>query len=201
MNITPVTLDGEHVRLVPLTAEHIDPLWEAGDHAELWRWTWAAVASRDDMRRYVDEALALAAAGRSLPFVTTDAATGRVIGSTRFANAEPAHRRVEIGWTWITPAWQRTRANTEAKLLMLRHAFEDWGCRRVELKTDALNDRSRNAMLRIGPQAEGLYRNHGNTDSGRSRDTAWFSIIDDEWPAVRERLQGLLGRPWQVPTP
>jgi N-acetyltransferase len=196
MEIVPVTLTGDHVRLVPMTLDHLDALWEAGRHPELWRWTWAAIASPADMRRYVEEALALAAAGRSLPFVTTDAATGRVIGSTRYGNAEPVHRRVEIGWTWITPAWQRTRVNTEAKLLMLRHAFEHWGCQRVELKTDALNEKSKNAMLRIGATAEGVFRKHGLTDTGRVRDTAWFSITDDEWPRVEGRLREMLARPW-----
>jgi N-acetyltransferase len=202
MQITPVTLSGDHVRLVPLTIDHVAELWEAGRYPELWKWTWAAIGSEEDMRRYVEEALALAAAGSSVPFATTDAASGRVIGSTRFGNAEPAHRRVEIGWTWITPAYQRTPINTEAKLLMLGHAFEAWGCQRVELKTDALNEKSKNAMLRLGARAEGVFRKHGITDAGRIRDTAWFSITDDEWPEVKARLIGMLARPWAaVPTP
>jgi N-acetyltransferase len=202
MKIEPVTLSGSHVRLVPLSPEHIPALWEAGRHEELWRWTWTQIRSRSDMERYVEEALQLAGTGKALPFATTDAATGRVIGSTRFGNAEPAHRRVEIGWTWISPEWQRTRVNTEAKLLMLRHAFESWGCQRVELKTDANNDKSRRAMLRIGASEEGVFRKHGLTDSGRIRDTAWYSITDDEWPAVHDRLEEMLARPWSpLPTP
>jgi N-acetyltransferase len=200
MRIEPVILEGSHVRLVPLSLEHVSALWEAGRHPELWRWTWTTVSSEDDMGRYVEEALSLAAAGTSLPFATTEAATGRVIGSTRFGNAEPTHRRVEIGWTWISPDWQRTPINTEAKLLMLQHAFDVWSCQRVELKTDALNEKSRNAMLRIGASEEGVFRKHGITASGRVRDTAWFSIVDDEWPAVRAQLTEMLARP-RTPLP
>jgi N-acetyltransferase len=194
MILSPTTLEGTHVRLVPLTREHVPALWEAGASPDLWRWTWSAVGSLTDMELYVEEALAAAAAGTALPFATTEAGTGRVIGSTRFGNAEPAHRRVEIGWTWISPAWQRTPVNTEAKLLMLRHAFGAWGCQRVELKTDALNERSRRAMLRIGAREEGIFRKHGITASGRVRDTAWYSITDDEWPAVEARLEQMLRR-------
>jgi N-acetyltransferase len=200
MEIKPVTLEGTHVRLVPLTVDHVSALWAAGDDPDLWRWTWNQPRSEEDMRGYVEEALRLQSAGTSLPFATVEAAGGRVVGSTRFGSAEPRHRRVEIGWTWIARAWQRTPINTEAKLLMLRHAFEHWGCQRVELKTDALNQRSQQAMLRIGAKPEGVFRKHGVTDSGRVRDTAWFSITDDEWPDVRRRLGDLLARPW-APTP
>lgn len=197
MTLSPVVLAGRHVRLVPLEQEHVAALWEIGDDPDLWRWTWTTVGSREAMQRYVDEALRLRDAGTALPFATTDAATGRVIGSTRFGSAEPAHRRVEIGWTWVARPWQRTPANTEAKRLMLGHAFEEWGCQRVELKTDALNERSRRAMLRIGAREEGVFRKHGITESGRVRDTAWFSITDEEWPAVKVRLDEMLARPWE----
>jgi RimJ/RimL family protein N-acetyltransferase len=151
------------------------------------------------MRRYVEEALARQASGAAIPFATTEAATGRVIGSTRFHNVEPAHRRVEIGYTWIAPPWTRTPVNTEAKYLMLRHAFESLGCVRVELRTDALNTRSRAAILRIGAKEEGTLRRHLRTDSGRFRDTVYFSILDDEWPDVKRRLEGRLARPWPAP--
>jgi RimJ/RimL family protein N-acetyltransferase len=193
MKLEPVTLQGRHVRLVPLTPEHVPALWEAGRDPELWRLTMSQVHSEDDMRRYVSAALHAQTAGSALPFATTDAATGRVLGSTRFGNAEPAHRRVEIGWTWIAPAWQRTAVNTEAKYLMLRHAFETLGCVRVELKTDVLNERSRRAILRIGAREEGILRKHQITEGGRIRDTVYFSIVDDEWPTVRARLEGMLG--------
>ena len=192
MKLEPVTLEGRHVRLVPMTAEHVPALWEAGRDPELWRLTVSQVHSEADMRRYVDDALRQQAAGTALPFVTTEAATGRVVGSSRLANADAVHCRVEIGWTWIAPAWQRTAVNTEAKYLMLRHAFEVLGMVRVELKTDALNERSRRAILRIGAREEGILRKHQITENGRSRDSVYFSVIDDEWPQVRARLEAML---------
>jgi len=192
MNLEPAILEGHHVRLVPMTPEHVPALWEAGSDPDLWRLTVSQVRSEDDMRAYVDAALAGQAAGTVLPFVTTEAATGRVVGSTRFGSVEPAHRRVEIGWTWIAAPWQRTVINTEAKYLMLRHAFESLGCLRVELKTDVLNERSRRAIVRIGAREEGILRKHQVTDAGRIRDTVYFSILDDEWAAVKARLQDML---------
>ena len=128
--------------------------------------------------------------GESLVFVTVERASGRMIGSTRFMNIDRANRRVEIGSTWIAPAWQRTAINTEAKYLMIRHAFERWGCIRVELKTDALNEKSRNAILRIGAKEEGTLRRHLVTWTGRVRDTVYFSILDSEWAEVKGRLEG-----------
>ena len=196
----PVTLAGRHVRLVPLSTEHVPALWEVGADEELWRLTMAQVRSEDDMRRYVEAALAAQAAGTALPFATTEAATGRMIGSTRFGAAERVHRRVEIGWTWIGRPWQRTPVNTEAKYLMLGHAFETLGCVRVELKTDVLNQRSRKAMLRIGAREEGILRRHQITEGGRVRDTVYFSIVDDEWPAVKARLEEMLVRPYPSPS-
>lgn len=192
MNLEPLILQGRHVRLVPLTPEHVPALWDAGNDPALWRLTMSQPASQDDMRAFVDAALRAQAAGAALPFVTTEAATGRVIGSTRFGNVEPAHRRAEIGWTWIAAPWQRTAINTEAKYLMLRHAFEVLGCVRVELKTDVLNERSRRAILRIGATEEGILRKHQITDGGRIRDTVYFSIIDDEWPMAKTRLEQML---------
>jgi RimJ/RimL family protein N-acetyltransferase len=196
MELEPVTLEGRHVRLVPLTLEHVPALWEAADDPEIWRWTLNRPASEADMRKYVEAALATRAAGGSLPFATTEAATGRVIGSTRYHNWEPPHPRVEIGYTWIARPWQRTPVNTEAKYLMLRHAFETLGLARVELRTDAQNARSRAAIARIGGVEEGILRRHMLTDSGRIRDTVYFSILDDEWPQVKLRLEEKLARPW-----
>jgi RimJ/RimL family protein N-acetyltransferase len=193
MNLEPVTLQGRHVRLVPMTREHVPALWQAASDPELWRWTVSQPRGEDDMRRYVDEALAARAQGTALPFVTTHAETGQVVGSTRFANAEGP--RVEIGWTWIAAPWQRTATNTEAKYLMLRHAFESLGLLRVELKTDALNARSRAAILRIGAREEGVLRKHMLTETGRVRDSVLFSITDDEWPAVKTRLEQMLAAP------
>ena len=192
MKIEPVTLDGEFVRLEPLEAEHFDALCEVGMDPELWRWTGNIVRSREDLRRYVDIALADRDRGVSLPFVTRDKAAGKIVGSTRFGNIDTTHRKAEIGWTWINPRWQRTYVNTEAKLLMLTYAFEVWKCIRVELKTDANNEKSQNAMLRIGAKKEGILRNHMITESGRFRDSVYFSVIESEWQHVKDNLRSKL---------
>ncbi|MGH7702842.1 MAG: GNAT family N-acetyltransferase [Gemmatimonadales bacterium] len=189
MTFTPPILEGRHVRLEPLTVDHLGPLCEVGLDPELWRWTVSQVATPDDMRRYIDEALAAERTGTAHPYVTLDRGSGRVIGSTRFGSLDPPHRRAEIGWTWLGRAWQGTAANTEAKYLMLRHAFETMGCVRMEFKTDALNTRSRQALLRIGAQEEGTLRQHMTTQSGRLRDSVYFSILDREWPEVRQALE------------
>ena len=192
MNLAPVTLEGRVVRLEPLGLHHLDALCEAGLHPSLWTMTTTRIETPGDMRRYVETALAEQSAGTALPFATVVRETGTVVGSTRFANVVREHARVEIGWTWITPRWQRTAVNTEAKYLMLRHAFEVMGCRRVELKTNALNARSRAAMLRMGATEEGTLRKHMINADGTARDSVYFSVIDDEWPRVRARLEGML---------
>lgn len=192
MDIRPVVLDGVHVRLEPLSLDHLPALIEVGLEPDLWRWTTQVVRTSEEMEEYVRGALAEQAAGRVLPFATMEKASGRVAGSTRFAAIEPLHRRVEIGWTWLAPPWQRTVLNTEAKYLMLRHAFERWGCVRVEFKTDVLNTRSRQALLRIGAKEEGILRSHLITATGRVRDTVYFSVTAAEWPAVRAALEGRL---------
>lgn len=188
-------LQGSHIRLEPLSFDHLPGLCAVGLDPELWRLTVSQIWNEDDMRRYVATALQAQQQGASVPFATIDEGSEQVIGSTRYGNVDPENRRVEIGWTWIGRAWQRTAANTEAKYLMLRHAFESWGCLRVELKTDALNERSRRAMLRIGAREEGTLRKHMVTESGRVRDIVYFSIVDDEWPAVRAYLEKLLACP------
>jgi RimJ/RimL family protein N-acetyltransferase len=194
LDLSPVVLEGGTVRLEPLELRHLDALCAVGLEPSLWAFTPNRVTNVDDMRGYVETALAERHAGTALPFATVERATGTVVGSTRFANAVPAHRRVEIGWTWIAPRWQRTGVNTEAKYLMLRHAFEVMGCRRVELKTSTRNARSRAAMLRIGATEEGVLRQHMVNPDGSSRDTVYLSILDGEWPAVRRRLEGLMGQ-------
>jgi RimJ/RimL family protein N-acetyltransferase len=151
--------------------------------------------SAEDLRRYLETAVRERTEGRSMPFATVAKAAGKPIGSTRFGNIDHEHRRVEIGWTWIGRDWQRTAVNTEAKLLMLGHAFERWGVLRVELKTDALNERSRAAIRRIGATEEGIFRKHMVTDSGRFRDSAYYSITDDEWPRVKAGLEARLAVP------
>jgi N-acetyltransferase len=188
MIIKPITLEGDHAKLEPLRFDHLPALIEIGLDESIWKWTANVVSGPGDIERYVREAMAAEGAGTALPFVTIAKESGKVVGSTRFANIDPQNRKVEIGWTWITPAWQRTAINTEAKLLMLRHAFETWECIRVELKTDANNEKSRSAIARIGAAEEGTLRNHMITESGRFRD----SVIDSEWKAVEERLRSLL---------
>jgi len=187
-------VNGMHVRLEPMTREHVDALADAGLFPELWTWIPTPVTTRDEMRAYVETALEEQTRGTAIPFVIIDQQSSRVIGSTRYANISKTDRRVEIGWTWVTPAFQRTRANTETKLLMLTHAFETLGCVRVELKTDALNHQSRNAILRLGAKEEGILRKQRLTSTGRWRDTVYFSILDDEWPQVKQRLIGKLER-------
>src|SRR5207248_2117979 len=185
----PVVLDGRFVRLEPLTMGHVPALAEVGLDPELWRWTTGHLATAEDMRKYVETALEAQARGTVVPFATVEKASRRVVGSTRFGNIEARDRRVEIGWTWVARPWQRTVVNTEAKYMMLRHAFEAWGCLRVELKTDVLNVRSREAIERIGAKQEGIFRKHMIAETGRVRDTVYFSIIDSEWPGVKRRLE------------
>jgi RimJ/RimL family protein N-acetyltransferase len=146
------------------------------------------------MRSYVESALKLQRDGTTLPFVTIEQSSGRIVGSTRFGNYDPANRRIEIGWTWIAPPWQRTALNTDAKYLMLTHAFEKLHCVRVELKTDVLNSRSRKAMLRIGAKEEGILRKHSLVWDGRYRDSIYYSILDEEWPEVKGQLERMLIR-------
>jgi len=193
MKVEPVVLEGRHVRLEPLTREHSNALCEVGLDEELWRWIPIPVQTPEQMSEYVEIALKDQASGMALPFAQIEKATGRVIGSTRYANIERAHHRVEIGWTWLAQPWQRTAVNTESKYLLLGHAFETLGCMRVELKTDSLNAKSRAAILRIGAREEGTFRNHMITSSGRIRHTVYFSIVDAEWPDVRSRLERKLG--------
>lgn len=195
MHVVPVILEGSAVRLEPLSLAHVEPLAAVGLDPAIWRWSPYPVDTRDDMRAYVETALAACSAGVALPFATVRRDTGDVIGTTRFGNIDVANRRAEIGWTWLGVAHQRTAANTEAKYLMLRHAFETWRCIRVEFKTDSLNDKSRSALRRLGAVEEGTLRNHMTTASGRYRHSVYFSIVDDEWPAVRERLEGFMQRP------
>jgi len=192
MVVAPVTLEGRYVRLEPLANGHLAGLAEVGLDEELWRWIPTQVRTTEEMAAYIDTALGEQERGVSLPFAIIEKATGRAIGSTRYGNIDRAHHRVEIGWTWVARDWQRTAMNTEAKYLLLRHAFETLGCMRVELKTDSLNERSRAAILRIGAREEGIFRNHMITASGRIRHTVYFSIIDSEWPAVKERLEAIL---------
>jgi RimJ/RimL family protein N-acetyltransferase len=188
LRVELVTLEGEHVRLVPLEMDHLDGLWEVAREEALWRWYPYPIRSRDDLRDYIQAALDGRAAGTSLPFATIERSSGRPIGSSRFGNIVPADYRAEIGWTWVGVPWQRSAVNSEAKLLMLDHAFGTWHCHRVEFKTDSLNEQSRAGLLGIGATFEGVFRNHIVTHTGRLRHSAWYSITDEEWPPVRRRL-------------
>ena len=193
--MAPVTLDGTRVRMELLVLDrHFEGLCAIGLDPDLWRWTLSAIATREELRGYLETALEEQAEGRSGPFATIDRASGTVAGCTRFGSIDRANRRVEIGWTWIGRPFQRSHVNTEAKYLMLTHAFETWGCRRVELKTHVLNERSRNAMLRIGCTFEGVLRSYQTSEAGVTRDTAIFSIVDREWPEVKARLETMMTR-------
>jgi RimJ/RimL family protein N-acetyltransferase len=192
MAIGPAILEGRYVRLEPLTEEHTAGLAEIGLDEDLWKWIPTPVRTVEEMIAYVQTALAERVSGSALPFALVDNASGRVVGSTRYGNIDRVHHRLEIGWTWVARQWQRSAINTEAKYLLLRHAFETLKCIRVELKTDSLNDRSRNAILRIGAHEEGIFRNHMITASGRIRHTVYFSILDSEWPGVKTRLESKL---------
>jgi N-acetyltransferase len=191
--VGPVTLEGRLVRLEPLSLEHVPGLAEVGLEPEIWRWMPAPVTSVAEMRSLVEAALTEAEAGRQVAFATVERATGRPVGSTRFLNIEPDHQRLEIGWTWLARPWQRTAINSEAKLLLLEHAFESLGALRVEFKTDARNEQSRRALAGIGATEEGTLRQHMLTAAGR-RDSVYFSVIANEWPQVRRRLEERLGR-------
>jgi N-acetyltransferase len=194
MKLHPVVLEGRHVRLEPLSIGHHDALCEVGLDDELWRWIPKPVRSRDDMLDYIRLALQFQTDGLALPFVTMERSSDRVVGSTRYMNIDPLNRHVEIGATWIGKPWRRTVVNTEAKYLMLCHAFEKLDCLRVELKTDELNEQSRNAILRIGATYEGIFRKHVVCADGRVRNSAWYSIIDSEWPRVKTALEEKLQR-------
>src|SRR5687767_7288736 len=194
MQLAAITLEGKHVRLEPMRVGHIPALNKAAADARIWEFSSAVARTAAEMQKYVDTALDWQQAGSAVPFVTMTKDAHEVIGSTRFANIDIANRRVEIGWTWLNPKWWRTPINTEAKYLMLRHAFETWKCIRVELKTGHKNVRSRDAILRLGAKEEGILRRHMIMDTGRIRDTVYYSILDSEWPDVKSRLQSMLAR-------
>ena len=192
MNVEPVILKARFVTLEPMSKDHLADLCDIGLDASIWEWSPEPITTRESMALYIETALSEQSKGISLPFVTRENASGKIAGSTRFGNMDVPNKHVEIGWTWFAPPWQRTYVNTEAKLLMLTHAFEVWNCIRVEFKTDSLNEKSRNAILRIGAKQEGIHRNHMITQSGRFRDSAYFSIIDSEGSDVKTRLISML---------
>ena len=186
---TATVLEGETVRLEPLHPRHFDNLCAVGIDADLWQISLTPMQTSQELLAYLNEALQEAKNQASVPFAIVHRQSGKAIGSSRFANISPQHRRLEIGWTWIAKEWQRTAVNTETKYLMLRHAFEQLSLNRVEFKTDALNERSRKAILRIGAKEEGTLRGHMVTSGGRIRDTVYYSILAPDWPAVKAGLE------------
>jgi RimJ/RimL family protein N-acetyltransferase len=190
---TTPTLEGRIVRLERLRPEHEEGLWLVSRDPRTWRWlSVVQPQSPEAWHAFVAQALGAADAGTELPLVTIR--DGEIVGSTRFLALRPEHRSVEIGWTWLHPSAWGTGANVEAKLLQLRHAFDVWRCRRVELKTDALNERSRGALEALGTTFEGVHRKHMLVRDGENRDSAWYAVTDDEWPAVRAGLEARLAQ-------
>lgn len=182
-------LEGEIVALEPLEARHEEGLWAAAQHPEIWRWLAPIGESREYFSAWFATSLADAQAGHESVFATIDRRGGKPIGSTRYMSLREVHRGLEIGWTWLMPSAWRTGANVEAKLLMLEHAFERLGCMRVELKTDARNERSRAALAALPAQFEGVLRRHMIMPGIGRRDSAYYSVIDDDWPRVRANLE------------
>lgn len=192
-NPQPVTLAGNHVRLEPLSISHAEDLLVAGEDAALWRYLPCAPPTTiEAMRAYVEEALRTAEGGGQIPFATVLIETGRAIGSTRYLDILRGDGGLEIGWTWIGKPWQRTAVNTECKYLLMRHAFEDLGALRVQLKTDGRNDRSQKAIARIGGKREGVLRRNRRLWDGFVRDTVVFSILDSEWPEAKAAMEARL---------
>jgi N-acetyltransferase len=194
-------LAGTTVRLDPMREDHIEALCGIGLDPAVARYLPNPAKTADQMAVFVREAIAARTALTAIPFVTVLAGgpTGTIVGTTRFLSIDARNRHMEIGGTWIGLPWQRTRVNTEAKYLMLRHAFEALQMVRIEFKTDSLNERSRAALLRIGAVPEGVFRNHVITAEGRVRHSAYFSITADEWPTVKTRLEGMLARANKTP--
>ncbi len=189
MNIRPISLEGAHVKLEPLSLTHHQQLCEVGLDPELWTITMTLIRTPDEMKQYIETVLKEQTEGRSLPFAIIEKKSGKAVGSTRYGNIDTTNRRVEIGWTWVAIPSQRTAINTETKYLLLTHAFEKLGCIRVEFKTDSLNTKSRSALLRIGAKEEGILRNHMIAPGGRMRHSVYYSIIDTEWFQVKKTLE------------
>ena len=187
---TTHTLEGRIVKLEPLSTHHGDDLYEASRDPRVWRWLpIVQPQTRDAWEEWMEAALERSQAGLELAFATVSRETGTAVGSTRYLALRPEHRSLEIGWTWLAPSAWGTGANTEAKLLQLQHAFGAFGCRRVEFKTDALNERANPALAGLPAVFEGIHRKHMLVRDGESRDSAWYSIVDDEWPTVRDGLR------------
>lgn len=194
MNFDDITLSGEYVTLVPLESSHEEGLLQAAADGELWNLWYTAVPSRSNITQYIQKALTEKKEKRSLPFTVIHKTTGKIIGATRYCNADHSNRRLEIGYTWYAVSFQKTAVNTECKLLLLQHAFEKLNCIAVEFRTHYFNHASRNAILRLGAKQDGILRNHRMDNKGVMRDSVVFSIINIEWPVVKQSLSFKLGR-------
>ncbi len=195
MEVKPVTLTGQHVIVQPLNQAHALGLLAIGQHDPDWLYLpRPCLSDIEDTYRWMSEALQARHEGHQMPFALIQPGTRTVMGSTRYMNIRPRDRALEIGWTWLGSEYQRTAVNTEAKFLLLSHAFEELGALRVELKTDLRNLRSQAAITRIGATREGVFRKHVQVRDGFQRDTVWFSIIDEEWPAIKQALRERLSK-------
>lgn len=193
MEVKPVTLAGKIVNLEPLTLDHVPGLFAVSDPS-VWKYMlYGDILTENDMRSWVQDMLERARTGADLPFVVIDRASGKEVGATRYLEIRPQHHGLEIGGTWYGPSYQRTGVNTECKYLLLKHAFETLGCIRVQFKSDSRNERSIQAIKRIGAKPEGVLRNHMILLDGTYRHSAYFSITMDEWPEVKRKLEVLQG--------
>ncbi len=193
--VSPVTLQGKHVRLEPMTEAHVSGLTEIGVGQTFWGFMlYGNIQTETDMRNWVLDILSRAEKGTDLPFVAIHLASGRVAGATRYLNIMPKDRGLEIGGTWYGTDFQRTPVNTECKYLLLTHAFETLKCIRVQLKTDKRNERSQKAIERLGAKKEGILRNHMILPDGRYRDSVFYGILDTEWADVKKNLEARLSR-------
>jgi N-acetyltransferase len=194
MIVEPVVLEGRLVRLEPLRMDHLAGLAEVAFVPEVWRWMPMLIESEADLRRWIEQALEQQAAGRALPWVTSDRASERIVGSTRYMDIDASNRGLEIGGTWLPPQWQRSGINVEAKYLQLRHAFEILGAVRVSFKTHHSNLRSQSAIAALGAKHEGVFRNHMIMPDGSFRHSVWYSVIREEWPEVKAGLEARIAR-------
>lgn len=192
MKVSAVTLTGTGITLEPLRRRHLAGLRSAAASADIWPYMAANLADKSTLEGWLIEAREMEKTGLQLPFAIRLSKSGELIGSTRFLNIAPEHCRLEIGWTWLAPAHWGSHANAAAKLLMFQHAFEQLGARRVELRTDALNNRARGAIAKLGAAEEGVLRRHMVMAGGRVRDTVQFAVIDEDWPRVKKTLKSRL---------
>jgi RimJ/RimL family protein N-acetyltransferase len=194
MTVTPVTLAGQHVLLEPMGMAHLEELSAVGLDPAIWRWMPMRVETPAHLQQWMEQAIDQAAQGRALPWVTRSKADERIVGATRFMEIDARNRGLEIGGTWLAPAWQKTGINVEAKYLQLQHAFEDLGAIRVALKTHHENLQSQMAIAGLGAKHEGVFRNHVIMPDGSYRHSIWYSITVEDWPEVKERVESRLAQ-------